>query len=255
MRDRRFDNAFHSFCADIPAWFRQDPRRVAVFGDAGQVSVVASGFALQADGGVTRARIIAIVSGNGLASARRVRAICDNMERLGVVAPAPGRHGYRDKPLCFGGWLETALVDWLEILVRAAAPWIDRTVPIDAATLARLFYHRVDALDRHGFDLAAGWPEIRFFQEHEAGYAILLDLASQDAGSPGVSRKGLSRAYGVSRFYVAGLIARAEERGWIESKGDRRAISLTPATRSRLRQWIARELAAVVVALETERRY
>ena len=205
---------------------------------------------MQGSDGVTLARIIETVAGAGFASPRRVRAICDNLRRLDTVWVAGDRRTRRDKPLRFGDWLEAALVELLETVLRAANPWFDRAADVDGVLLARVLASRIDLLKLQSNRLSPSSPE-DFFLEHVAGYPMVLELIAAPLASRAVSRKGLARVYGVSRPHVANLIAHAEDRGWIRTHGERRAISLAPATSARLRRWVAHELAIVICAVET----
>ncbi len=248
--DPRLDLAIETFCTGMSRWFRADPLRLAVFGDLGQMSVVAAGLALQGDGGITLARIIKLVTGSAVASSRRVRAICDNLDRMEIISPLPDPTGRREKPLRFGGWLQPALILWLEVFVQAVLPWLAGPVAADNAALVRLLSSHLRGLERFGLEIVAPWPEVRFMLERLAGLPLLMDLMTGAASRATLSRKSTALAYGVSRRHIAVLISHAEEEGWIVVDGLGRSLALAATTRMRLRTWISQEFAVAILALQ-----
>lgn len=248
--DPRLDLAIETFCRGMSRWFRTDQLRLAVFGDLGQMSVVVAGLALQGEGGITLARIIKVVTGSAVASSRRVRAICDNLDRMEIISPLPGPLGRREKPLRFGGWLQPALILWLEVFVQAVLPWLAGPVVADNAALIRLLSLHLRGLERFGLEILGPWPEVRFLLERLAGFPLLMDLMAGAAGRPALSRKSAALAYGVSRRHIAVLISHAEEQGWVEADGADQSLALAATTRTRLRTWISREFAVAILALQ-----
>ncbi len=259
LEDRRFDDALQYLCWAIPSWFKADRRRIQVFGDLGQVVTVATGFARQSDNGVTMSTLIKVVARSGFASQRRVRAICDNLERVGAVSPAVQGCDRREKPILFNSWLEAGLIIWLEALLLAASPWLDRPIVADKPALVTAFRHSIDNLEQHRFHLSNGWPEILFFMERVAGYPILLDILGVTLSGtslikePGVSRKALARVYGVSRPHVSGLLAHGESQGWLSTHGERNGLAIHGPVMRRLKLWGAREIAWTVMAFHAVR--
>jgi hypothetical protein len=252
LEDRRFDDSLRYLCWAIPSWFRADERRIKVFGDLGQVVTVATGFARQGDHGVTMSTLIKVLARSGFASQRRVRAICHNLERLGAVSPAVQGDDRRQKPILFNSWLEAGLILWLDALLLAASPWLDRPIFADKPALVTMFRYSIDNLEQHRFHLSNGWPEILFFMERVAGYPILLDILgvtlSLASKGPGVSRKALARVYGVSRPHVSGLLAHGEGQGWLCTHGERNGLTIHGPVIRRLKLWGAREIAWTIMA-------
>jgi len=254
--DSRTIEYSRQFCGSLAGWYRADLRRVGVFGDIGQIATIAVGMTLKHDDGATLAAIISIIETAQIASARRVRSICDNLVRLGVVTREPAMHDNRARPLRFGSWLEPTLLAWLSLRIEAARPWLSRPAIADLPTLVQLLRYEVNALAGAGFYPGRAWPELRFFLDHTAGYPILLELICQilDPAGPavivGVSRKSLARRYGVSRPHVAGMLLAAEARGWFLGCRGRTDIAVSPASADRLRRWPAREIAWTVLALQ-----
>lgn len=218
------------------------------------MATVGAGFASSSDDGVTLADIIRTVTSAGVASSRRVRAIYDNLDRLGAITSRDMVSDRRRRPFRIGSWLEAALVDWLSIWIDAARPWLTTQPVADRETLSIVFCFFSDALTKAAFYPGIDFPEVRFFLERAAGYPILMEVAgylvdSMNAGVP-VSRKGLARRYGLSRSHIAGLLVAAEARGWFSFPHGRHELTVARATRARLRQWPVREIAWIVLALE-----
>ncbi|WP_165912267.1 hypothetical protein [Novosphingobium sp. PhB165] len=254
MADPRFDVAIETFCGGMSRWFRADPLRLLVFGDLGQMSVVATGFARQGEGGITLARIIKLVTGSAIASSRRVRALCDNLDRMEIISPLPDCGGRREKPLRFGGWLQPALIAWLEVFVQAVLPWVTGPVLPDNGSLLRLLTWHLRVVEACGLAVLEPWPEVRFFLERVAGFPFLMELIAADPAKALLSRKGAALAYGVSRRHIAILVSHAEKQEWIEVEQGGWSISLSATSRNRLRKWIAKEFAIAVLALDPKRR-
>ena len=243
-------------CAAVPRWYHADLRRVGVFGDLGQMATIRAGFASPTDEGVTLADMIHTVTSAGVASSRRVRAIYDNLDRLGAITSRSMASDRRRRPFRIGSWLEAALVDWLSIWIDAARPWLTTQPVADRETLSTVFCFFSDALRKAAFYPGITFPEVRFFLERAAGYPILMEVTGYlgDSMNEGaamlVSRKGLARSYGLSRPHIAGLLAAAEARGWFSFPHGRQELTVARATRERLLQWPVREIAWIVLALE-----
>ncbi len=213
---------------------------------------VVAALAHQGEQGVTLAAITAVVSRQGYASPRRIRAICDNFMRLGL-ARAGGLHlDRRERPLQFGYWFEDSLLGWLEIMSISLRPWMQQSPRVDRPTLLALVRRGADEIEQR--DPFASWSDLRALLDRVAGYPILLEMIASSTVQgecfvPDISRKRLAHSYGVSRPHVAGLVAHCERVAWLQDIGGR--LAFLPHAFRRLRFWIAREFAATKLTIES----
>lgn len=246
-----FEGHCRDYCRRVPEWFRSDPRHLIAFGDLGRMMTVIAALACQTEQGVTLAAITGVVSAMGYASARRIRAICDNFVRMGLTTRGPEHTDHRTRPLLFGRWFEEALLGWLDIMLVAISPWMVWRLRPDRVTLFGLVQLGVARIARDNPFLS--WSDVRALLDRLAGYPLLLDLIGSAALQnghvvPAITRKKSALVYGVSRPHVAGLIAHCEQAGWLHDGGGR--LAFQPSGFNRVRLWIATEFAAAKLALE-----
>ena len=215
---------------------------------------VFAALAKQAEGDVTPASIAATVSALDMASAQRVRGICDRLQGLGVAQVAGAGTDPRRRTLrVSGGWLDDALQDWLLICFRALTPSVDALPCPSLAAVVRFSSFAIDALERGGLHPVVAWPAYRAVRDHIVGWPLIAELVGSVAAgavspTPTISRKALALAYGVSRIHVAGLINGFEMAGWLfrPPGGDR--LAFVPEGLARLRFQFACDLAWVAMA-------
>ena len=212
---------------------------------------VIAALAGQTEQGVTLATISGVVSAMNYASARRIRAICDNFVRIGLITRGAGHADHRKRPLLFGGWFEEALLGWLDIVIATIRPWMEWRPKPDRATLYGMI--RFSAARITLTNPFQSWGDVRTLLDRVAGYPFLLDLVGATSWRDGlgvstISRKKMAAYYSVSRPHVAGLIAQCEHAGWLIDTGG--ALTFPPSGFNRVRLWIATEFAAVKLALD-----
>jgi hypothetical protein len=228
-------------------WYRTDIRRAEIFGDLGQMLIIAAGFALQDDRGVTLARILHTVTRSGVASPGRVRAIIGNLQRLGIVTLSADRADGRTRPLHFGGWIEDALHDCLRMRISILQPWLPSAVADEPGLLARCLLRATRILIASS-QAPDTWPEVHFFLRRKAGYPILLELICgrdaifEDERSVAISRKWLGKTYRVSRPHVVGLVRECMSRDWIEDTAQAYPVVFTSGSSNRIRSWLIYEV-------------
>lgn len=225
---------------------------------------------LHHSGGLTLARLAALLEATELAGVGRARALLMYMQFIGYVRPGPGVGDSRLKPYVPTAEMELGFRSRIRRELVNAAP----ISPPSAALLERFDepgvperYYGVMGEIWIGYMLARKarlpGPSLEMFSERYAGMAMLAELlagaAPDDAFPPRgpmpFALAGVARACEVSRTQVRKAYRLAEAAGFLELPGDGVALP-TPMLREHLElaiagqvigsEWVAERLLAML---------
>lgn len=251
--DPRFAAAKSRFCRDVPAsrlhtWFRH-----TLSADTGAFAL---GIAiiglnrLDPHGGAPVKLVTGPLTAAGFASPNRVKALLDQMLHAGLLEKSRNPNDARRRKLVPTERFMAAHREWFEAVLGAVGEVF--ALPATPSELA----YRPDLVEsyltgvmlRHlmdGFTLMEGMPEVEAFMHRRHGYLLLLELAAQQDRHAEIARARLAERYGVSPAHIAGVLAEAEQNGWLMRRTLSSQVVLSAAFADTLDTWIARELAIV----------
>ena len=254
----RFRAAKSRFCRDVSAGRLHELFRHTLSADTGSfalgVAIIGMNRLYPVDGASMKL-ITGPLGAAGFASATRVRALLDMMVHAGVIALVPHpadrrRRKYVPTPLYLEaqrGWFDAVLGAVAELggLPQAARPPAPDTSLVERYLAGVMLRHLID-----GFTLMEGMPAVEVFMARRHGYLLLLELAAQRDRHVEIARARLADRYRVSSAHIAGMLAAAEQEGWLQRHEHSSAVELSPAFAATLDEWIARELAIVAMWVE-----
>lgn len=253
MADPGFERAKARFCRDVPAsrlhtWFRH-----TLSADTGAFAL---GIAiiglnrLDPEGGAPVKLITGPLASAGFASPTRVKVLLDQMLHAGLLDKSRNTRDARRRKLVPTERFMSAHREWFEAVLGAVGEVFQ--LPAEARELAYrpelVESYLTGVMLRHlmdGFTLMEGMPEVDAFMQRRHGYLLLLELAAQRDRHVEIARGRLAERYSVSPAHIAGVLAAAEQNGWLTRKPLSSEVELSSDFAQVLETWIARELAIV----------
>ncbi len=251
--DPQLTDAMLDYAARITSLYAQEPDAVAILGDLGRFSVVAT-LAVAPEPLSIRATWRAL-SQTGTASAFRVGAHIHALQTLGAVQPArSGRPRGGGERWTLTDKARAVLHRWLDAMAGPALRWHPGPVPDldDGAVLVR-YLAQVLAAGQRGQSAFAGLPRIGRLIELAGGHALLLALTRASGGQASVpfdfSRSAFAASCGVSRSHVIDLLDHLRQRGDL-AQHNRQQLVLAPEFSAELRAWAARLMVLALATLD-----